>query len=334
MIPSQLHHELDRAETILCISHVSPDGDALGSLLGMGHLLTALGKRPTLALHDKAPADFSYMPGFETIIGPEQVADTYDLIVVLDASSRDRMGDVYRSDAHDAIPMLVIDHHVTNTYFGQVNWVDPSCAAASQMLVLLADALAVPLSQDLAICLLTGLVTDTLCFRTPNTDARVLEAAMRLVDAGASLADIAARTVNSLPFKVFNLWGQVFPHIGFEDGVIWAPVSLANMQVAGVGPGEDGSLSSKLIIANEADISATFVEKINRKGEAVVECSFRAKPGFDVAQLALSYGGGGHPPAAGCTIEGELYAVTERVVADLRALRNRLVAAKNGQAKA
>ena len=327
MIPSHLHHHLDRAETILCISHVSPDGDALGSLLGMGHLLTALGKRPTLALHDKAPADFSFMPGFETIIGPAQVEDVYDLIVVLDASSRDRMGDVYRADAHGAIPMLVIDHHITNTNFGLVNWVDPSCAAACQMLVLLADDLSVPLSQDLAICLLTGLVTDTLCFRTPNTDARVLEAAMRLVEAGANLADIAARTVNSLPFRVFNLWGQVFPHIGFEDGVIWAPVSMANMEIAGVEPGEDGSLSSKLIMANEADISATFVEKINRQGIAVVECSFRAKPGFDVAQLALSYGGGGHPPAAGCTIEGELYAVTERVVADLRALHRDIVAA-------
>lgn len=334
MIPSQLRHALDRAETVLCISHVSPDGDALGSLLGMGHLLTALGKRPTLALHDKVPADFFFLPGAETIISPEQVGGDYDLIVVLDASSSDRMGDVYRRDDHRAIPMLVIDHHITNTNFGQINWVDPSCAAACQMLVLLADEMNMPLSQNIAICLLTGLVTDTLCFRTPNTDARVLEAAMRLVDAGADLANIAARTVNSLPIRVFNLWGQVFPHIGFEDGVIWAPVSLVNRWAAGVGPGEDGSLSSKLIMANEADISATFVEKIDEKGEAVVECSFRAKPGFDVAQLALSYGGGGHPPAAGCTIKGELYAVTERVVADLRTLRRNIMAARNEQTKA
>lgn len=327
MIPPQLQQTLSRAESILCISHVSPDGDAFGSLLGMGHLLTALGKRPTLAMQDKVPAEFTFLPGAETIIGPAQVAADYDLIVVLDISSLDRMGTVFRPDDHGAIPLLVIDHHVTNTFFGQVNWVDPSCAATCQMLVYLADALELPLTQDLALCLLTGLVTDTLCFRIPSTDARVLEAGMRLVQAGANLADITARTVNSLPFRVFTLWGQIFPHIRLEEGVIWAPVSRAAMQAAGVASGEDGGLSGKLIMANEADIAAVFIEKINGQGAPVVECSFRAKPGFDVAQLALSYGGGGHPPAAGCTIIGDLDAVMERVVADLRALRRSRVEA-------
>ena len=327
MIPSQLPLALKQAESILCISHVNPDGDAFGSLLGMGHLLTALGKHPTLAMQDKVTDDFLFLPGADTIVGPAQVGTDYDLIVVLDISSVDRMGKVFRKADHADIPMLVIDHHITNTNFGQISWVDPACVATCQMLVYLADELNLPLSQDLATCLLTGLVTDTLCFRIPSTDARVLEAGMRLMEAGANLADITARTVNSLPFRVFNLWGQVFPHVGFEDGVIWAPISTANMQIAGVGPGEDGALSSKLIMANEADISATFVEKINERGVAVVECSFRAKPGFDVAQLAFSYGGGGHPPAAGCTIEGELYAVTQRVVADLQDLRRTIVAA-------
>lgn len=332
-IPSEMIRILNAGQKILCISHVNPDGDAYGSLLGMGHILWRMGKEPTLALHDELYPQFAFLPGAETIVGPEQVGADYDLIVVLDASSTDRMGSIFRPDDHGQIPMLVIDHHVTNTLFGTVNWVDPSCAATCQMLVYLAEALSVPVDGDLAVCLLTGLVTDTLCFRTDGTDARVMEAGMRLMEGGARLADITARTVNRMPYRIFNLWGEVFPGIQLADGVIWATLRTADFAAAGMSPGEDGSLSGKLIMADEADVSATFIEKVNAKGEPVVECSFRAKSGFDVAQLALSYGGGGHPPAAGCTIVGRFDEIVSRVVGDLRDLRNIQLAARNGKVR-
>ncbi len=330
MIPTELHHYLRDADSILCVSHVSPDGDAFGSLLGMGHLLRRLGKQPDLALQDHQMPEFAFLPGAETVLGAADVADHYDLIVVLDASSQDRMGTIYRPEAHADIPMVIIDHHVTNTDFGTVNWVDPTCAATCQMLVYLADDLGVDLDGDLAVCLLTGLVTDTLCFRTDNTDARVMEAGMRLLQGGAHIADITARTVNRMPYKIFNLWGEVFPGICLEGGVIWAPLRMADFAAAQVDTGEDGSLSGKLIMADEADVSATFIEKRNRQGEMVVECSFRAKTGFNVADLALSYGGGGHPAAAGCTIVGDLDEVTAQVVADLKIARQSQLLARNG----
>jgi phosphoesterase RecJ-like protein len=151
---------------ILCVSHINPDGDAYGSLLGMGWILRHLGKTPVLAMHDRTPSDFRFMPGSEQIIAPGSVANSYDLIICLDASSPDRMGAVFRPDAHAQIPLLVIDHHITNTRFGTWNWVAPDHAATCQMLVTLAQALSVPLTGPVAQCLLTGLVTDTLGFRT------------------------------------------------------------------------------------------------------------------------------------------------------------------------
>jgi phosphoesterase RecJ-like protein len=333
MNPTELRQPLMEAEKILCISHVNPDGDAFGSLLGMGHILARMGKQPTLSLQDDVLPHFVFLPGADTIVGPDQVDADYDLIVVLDASSQDRMGRVFRPADHGHIPMMVIDHHVTNTYFGQINWVDPTCAATCQMLIYLADALGIELDGDLAVCLLTGLVTDTLCFRTDGTDARVMEAGMRLMQGGARLADITARTVNRQAYRTFNLWGEVFPSIRLEEGVIWACLRIADFEAANAPVGEDGSLSGKLIMADEADVSATFIEKINDAGQHVVECSFRAKTGFDVAQLALSYGGGGHPPAAGCTIVGPFDEVVAQVVADLKSTRGVQSAARNGQVR-
>ncbi|MBX3014347.1 MAG: bifunctional oligoribonuclease/PAP phosphatase NrnA [Caldilineaceae bacterium] len=310
---------------ILCISHVSPDGDAYGSLLGMNWILRHLGKEPVLAMHDRTPAEFRFLPGSDAILQPSAVADSYDLLICLDASSADRMGAVFRPQAHGKLPLLVIDHHVTNTRFGTVNWVAPECAATCQMLVYLAEALGVPLTGPLATCLLTGLVTDTLCFRTSNTTAAVMAAAMRLMEGGGNLADIVARTLNRRSVKVFQLWGQVLADLHIEAGVIWVTLSREQMQRASTK--DDGQLSSLLVTASEANISATFTEKVDEKGQLAVECSFRAKPGFDVGSLAFELGGGGHPPASGCTLPGTLAEVSERVVALLKEAHQRQAAA-------
>lgn len=314
---SALRSAIAPAQNILCVSHVSPDGDAIGSLLGMGWILRHLGKQPTLALADKPAADFDYIPGFREIVGTSGVADDYDLIICLDASSPDRMGAVYRPAAHGQIPLLVIDHHVTNTHFGSLNWVEPSCAAVCQMLVYLADALGAPLSADLCVALLTGLITDTLCLRTSNTNAHVLQAAMRLTEGGAQIQEIVARTLQSRTYAGLRLWGSVLAHATVQKRVIWATISLAQRKQVGAQEGDGEGLAGLLASAKEADIAATFSERV-QSGARVVECSFRAKPGFDVSGVALAFGGGGHPPAAGCTLTGSLDAITAQVVAALQ----------------
>ena len=235
-IEPQVLDIIRQSNQILCTSHVGPDGDAYGSLLGIGWMLRHLGKAPTLAMHDETAEMYKPMPGIDAVIPPSAVADHYDLIISLDASSRDRIGAVYRPDIHGDIPLLVIDHHFTNTRFGTINWVDASCAATCQMLVGLADALDIPLEGPLAECLLTGLVTDTLCFRTSNTDAAVMEAAMRLmqggVQSGVKLSKIVARTLDRREIGIFHLWGQVFPDLQLEGGVIWATISREQQKAA------------------------------------------------------------------------------------------------------
>jgi bifunctional oligoribonuclease and PAP phosphatase NrnA len=321
MIEPAVLDALRSSESILCVSHVSPDGDAYGSLLGMGWLLRHLGKTPVLAMHDKTPREFRSLPGARSIVGPAKVGGKFDLIVVLDTSSLDRVGAVYQPDLHRQIPLLVIDHHVTNTYFGAINWVAPACAATCQMLVELADALDVPLTGKLADCLLTGLVTDTLSFRTSNTTVEVLEVAARLMRGGADLVNITQRLLNKRSIGLFKLWGQVLQHVQLEDGVIWTTISLQEMKRAG-DQTHDGQLSSTLITSVEADISATFAEKRDDQGRPMVECSLRARPGFNVATVAFAFGGGGHPAASGCTVPGTLDEVTALVVPALKEARH------------
>ena len=328
--PPLLLSLLESSHNILCVSHVSPDGDAVGSLLGLGAILRSLGKRPTLALQDEAMSEFQFMPGVENIIGPAEVAHNYDLIVCLDTSSIDRIGTVYRPDIHNQIPLAVIDHHVTNTLFGTENWVDTGCAATCQMLVHLADALNVPLSEEIAVSLLTGLVTDTLCFRTANTNTNVMQTTLQLLNAGASLDYIVRNTLDSRSFSLVKLWGAGLANVQIEDGIIWATLNAESRQRSGVEPHQSDGLANFLVTVREADISATFAQRFAKNGQELVECSFRAKPGFNVSQVAFAFGGGGHPPAAGCTVTGTLQEVSARVVDALHELRRKSIDGESG----
>ncbi len=185
------------------------------------------------------------------------------------------------------------------------------------MLVYLADALGVPLRGNLAVALLTGLVTDTLGFRTSNTDAHVLQAAMRLTDGGAHLHEIVVRTLQSRSYAGLRLWGSILSRASLTDRVIWATISLEERKMAHATDSDGEGLAGFLLSARESDISATFTERRSDTSTPLIECSFRAKPGFDVSQVAVAFGGGGHPPAAGCTLSGPLEEVAEEVVAAL-----------------
>lgn len=325
-IPVGLVDLIRQSHRILLASHINADGDAYGSLLGMTLVLQALGKQPHPAMHDPVLEEFRFLPGAADIRPPRAVGADYDLILALDASSLDRLGAVYHEGKLSGVPLGVIDHHITNTLFGTVSWVEPTCAATCQMVAYLADALGVKLTPTLAECLLTGIITDTLCFRTSNTTPAVLEVAMHLQEAGANLAAIVQRTLNRMPFSTLRLWGLVLPEARLEDGVLWAVVRRGQLAAAGKDD-DESKLNTIFATIVEADISAVFTEKIGNSGKGAVECSFRAKPGFNVGELALSFGGGGHPAASGCTIAGPLEEVVALVVDALKETRRRQAAA-------
>ncbi len=306
--PDELLDALISSRRPLLIAHISPDGDAIGSLTSLGYLLYRMGKDPILACQDKAPNTFNFLPLYDRIV---QNIDGLqpDLVIALDSSDPTRMGTIYDEERLGDLPLMVIDHHITNVYFGDVNWVEPTCCATDEMIYYLVRALNEPLDETLATALLTGIVTDTRGFRTYNVTPAVMRVTGELIDAGAPLSMITERTLDTRSLALITLWGRILDTVAFDQGVISAINTMDMRQDLGGIIRAEG-LVSFILSAQEAKIAAVFTEM----PEGKVECSFRARRGYDVAQIALALGGGGHPPAAGCTIDGDIHSVRRRVV--------------------
>lgn len=312
--PAELLDILHLVRRPLLIAHIAPDGDAIGSLLATGLLLHKMGKDPVMACQDRIPATFRFLPNQHLVYQDVDDGDI-DAVISLDSSDPSRMGDIYDPSRYSDLPLIVIDHHITNVRFGTINWVEPETCATAEIVFHLVKAMDVPLDSDLATCILTGMVTDTRGFRTNNTTAQAMSIASTCMAAGASLNEITEKTLNSRSFKLIRLYGHVLDTVQLNGSIISADNTLA-MRVNLDSITRADGLVSFILGAHDAQVAVVFTELPNNK----IECSLRARPGNDVASIAYTLGGGGHPLAAGCTVEGSL-ADVRKIVFDL--LENR-----------
>lgn len=304
---------LDPVHNIVLITHISPDGDAIGASLGLAWALRQLGKTVTVAVDDGVPSFLRFLPGASDV-RTKLDGLTPELIIAVDCADESRMGKVGEQARVHNVPLINLDHHVTNTRFGDANLVDIETVAAAEGIYDWLPRLGVTLDEPIATCLLTGIVTDTLCFRTNNVTAAVLGKAQALMAAGAPLNEITQRTVMRKPYNALRLWAKVMPTVQLEGGLIWAVIDQQARAAVKMANGGDGGLVGLLVSADEANIAAVFRE--NDDGR--VEMGFRAVPGFDVSTVALALGGGGHPLAAGATIDGPLDDAVARTLKMLR----------------
>lgn len=304
---------LTGASRVLAIAHISPDGDAIGSLVGLTLMLRALGKQVQPVIQDAPNARFDYMAGLRDI--RQRVTEDFDLVVTVDSADRSRIGSVLSAERQGSIPMLVIDHHISNTCYGTVNVIDSTVASTAEMMVRLCRLLDVPLTSEIATALLTGIITDTLCFRTTNTTWETMACAVELVKIGAPMAEITRRALVLRPLESLRLQASGLVGAQLDGRVAHAVLSRKMRKELGIREERgDGGLVGTLITASEVDIAAVFVELVT--GE--IEVSMRAAPGFDVSQVAITLGGGGHPAAAGCTVAGPVRDAVNRVLPLLR----------------
>lgn len=301
---------LGAAQQIVVVTHVSPDGDAIGSLLGLSWALRKMGKDVIPAVDEGVPPEFLFLPGAEEIRASLDNVRP-DLVIAVDCGDAERMGAVGVAATAASPPLINLDHHVTNTRFGAANLVDSGTVAAAEGVFDWLERLSIPLDEHIATCLLTGIVTDTLCFRTDNVTAQVMGKAQRLMEAGAPYTEITQRTVMRMSYDALRLWAEVLPGMRLEpDGVLWAVIDLPTRRKLGYMANRDGGLVSQLVSADVANVAAVFREK----DDGMIEIGFRAKPGFDVSGVAVALGGGGHSLASGCTISGPLEAAIARTL--------------------
>jgi phosphoesterase RecJ-like protein len=277
-------------------THREPDGDAIGSLLGLGWLLEGAGKAVTLACQDPAPAELRDLPGADRIRARGPAG--HDLAVALDAGDLGRLGRLTDPAGWAALPSVVLDHHASNTGFGTVNVIDPAAASTAELVLALADALGLAPDATAATCLLSGVVSDTIGFRTPNTGAATLEAASRLVASGADLAAINQALFFRRPLAALRLAARALERLEVRGRIGLAALAQADYLALGATPGDGRGISSYLATAAELDAVAVLAEQ----PDGAVDVSLRSRPGVDVGRVAAALGGGGHAAAAGARL--------------------------------
>ncbi len=299
-------NKLQEAGHIAVLAHKRPDGDAVGSVLGLGLALKGAGKEVQMVLADGVPPNLRHLPGAELV--QQQVTLRVDLWVVLDCSDLERVGEVASGTW---APDINIDHHVTNLNFASLNLVDTDAVATAAILAEALPEWGLALSPPVAANLLNGLLTDTLGFRTANMTAHALRIAARLIEAGADLSDLYYRALVMRSFDGMRLWGQGLSKLQRQGRLVWTELTRDDRKMIGYPGRDDGDLINVVSAIQDFDIALIFVEQ----PAGQVKVSWRAAPGFDVSQVALQFGGGGHPAAAGAMINGSLAKVKKNVLA-------------------
>ncbi len=294
-----------QAASVTVVSHVRPDGDAVGSLLGLVLALRNSGRQVEFVLADGLPGRFEFLPGAERVISaPSRPAD---LLVAVDCSSQDRLG---LAEGAAGPVGLNIDHHLTNTRYASVNIIHPEAAATAEILYPLIPELGLKIDAGVATCLLTGLVTDTIGFRTSNVTPAVLRLAAELIERGASLAEVYDRGLSRRALSAARYWGSGLARLERRDGLVWTSLTHRDRICTGYPGLDDADLINLVSAVEGAEIALIFIEQPGAK----VKVSWRSRAPVDVTPVAVQFGGGGHAQAAGATVAGDLDQVSEQVL--------------------
>ncbi|NSW53398.1 MAG: DHH family phosphoesterase [Anaerolineae bacterium] len=303
LLDQQIRERFAAAQRIAVISHIRPDGDAIGSVLGLGTALQEAGKDVQFVLADGISAVYRFLKNAG--LAQKEISGEIDLAVVVDCSDLERTGGVLG----ERQPEMNIDHHVTNLHYAQVNLVEDS-AATAEIIAKHLPQWGLPFSRETAEALLTGILTDTIGFRTSNVSAETLHTAASLMEHGIDMPDIYHRVLVERTYEAVRLWGRGIDKLQRMDSILWGVLTAEDRKAAAYPGKDDAELISLLSSVRDADVAVLFIEQDAQH----VKVSWRARPGFDVSRAALHFGGGGHAPAAGATIEGTLEEVIPRVL--------------------
>jgi phosphoesterase RecJ-like protein len=322
-VPSAVVERLQHAQRVLAVGHENPDADTLGASLAIARLVGAHGGKADVVTSDPPPPLYDFLPGVGSVrTDPDPAAD-YDLVVISDCGSLERVGAVGARHAalFARVPTVVIDHHASNDSDGEAHWIDPAAAATCEMVALLALRLGVPLDLDdgaFASVLMAGIVMDTATFAHPNATPRTLAVSAALVHAGAPLSDISRRLYRTKPDAQLRLFGRVLDRLASSaDGrIVWSTMTDADLASTGTMPAHSEGIIDLLAQAETAEVAILFKE--DPRGTRL---SVRTKPGgVDATVLTGRFGGGGHARAAGATIESPVDEAVVPVLAEAQRL--------------
>jgi len=319
-VPDVVVERLRGSRRVLAVSHENPDADTIGATLGVVRLVERFGGTADPVCTDPVPPLYAFIDGVERFRTDPDTDAVYDLLVLSDCATPDRVGEVgvRHRDLFERLPRVVIDHHASNDAIGVADWIEPHAAATCEMVTLLAVCLGIPLASEpsLAAALMAGIVMDTATFAHPNATPRTLAVSAALVEAGAPLSDISRRLYRSKPAEQLRLFGRVLDRLESYDGgrVVASTLLDADLEATGTTPPQSEGIIDLLAQADVAEVAILFKEA----GDTT-RISVRTKPGgVDATVLTGLFGGGGHARAAGATVSLPVDKARDAVLVEAR----------------
>ncbi len=310
----EIKDRLSAAKKIVIASHVRPDGDAIGSLLGLGLALRNAGKSVQMVLADGVPSSFKYLEGSKFI--EKEPKANHDTFITVDCADFKRTGSIFEKFGQ---PDINIDHHKTNEKFGKLNLIEAEEVATAAILTNYLPVWGFEITQPIAAALLTGILTDTLGFRTSNVTPESLRQAATLMETGVDMPEIYMHSLVRKSFPAARYWGAGLSTLQSKDGIVWGTLTIADRKIAGYGGNDDADLINMISAIDGNKVGMVFVEQSNNH----VKISWRAlQAGVDVSKVAKHFQGGGHAAAAGADIQGSLIEVQKEVLKKTREFLN------------
>jgi len=306
-----LNEYVDTYNRFLIVGHIDPDGDCISSILSLTYGLRRMKKTIISAIDSNCPAIYDdFQPSSQIAFAKEISEEDFDAIITVDSSSPDRMGKY--QEFRGKKPNFVIDHHVTNDLWGDHNWLDVEASSAAEMVYRFLKESGIEFDPILATVNLLGIQTDTGFFKYTNTGWQVMEIAAELIKQGANAPYNASMVLENNRVEEFYLLSEMSKKIQLtlDGALIFSFITLEMLEKTGCTNEDAGGLIGELRSIKGVETAILFTEM--KKEE--IKVSFRSKKWFDVAAIAIEYGGGGHPRASGCTIYKTMEQTIEEVV--------------------
>lgn len=296
----------------LLTSHCRPDGDAVGSLLGLWMMLNAMGKQAEMQLHDPVPMIYGTLPDADKIHQGSGLANGLepDAVIFLECDSIERS----RLQGLEDKFLINIDHHFSGNPFASVNWIDTTASAVAEMVYRLAVAANVAVTPAMATCLYTALLSDTGSFCYEGTGANTFTLARNLVELGAKPARIAEDLYFSNPLSKMRLLGAALTTLQREERIAWLWITHEDMVRLGASEEDSLGIVNYAIAISGVEVAVFLREMPDRR----IRVSLRSKSTVRVARVAEQFGGGGHENASGCNLDGPIEVAIDRILAEVR----------------
>ncbi len=309
---------LKEGQTFCLSGHQNPDGDVIGSELALGSLIKRLGSKKRVDIQNNGPVPKSvgFLPGANQIKNVKHVDGKYDVLIVFECSGADRMGGIINFETQVG-KVINIDHHLHNPNFGHINFVEPTTSSTAELIFKIFDRSGLLLHADEAMCMFTGLVTDTGWFRYGNTNPQSLSIGSKLLATGFKIEDLSERIYLSKSKTALPLLSRVLAGmtLHYDDRMALLKLPESLFKEIGATPDDVEEIVNQGLQMETVVASVLLKEKTN---PPAIKVSFRSKGNYDVNQVARVFGGGGHRNASGCTILQDLAEAEQSIIKEMR----------------